>query len=84
MWNMNDMTQLEYQGQYVYHLVFDDGTQGDIDFSPYLKRGKVFQPLAAPLFFQQARIEGGTIAWPNGIDIAPETLYEQCEQRSSR
>ncbi len=80
MWNMNDMTHLEYKHQYVYHIVFDDGTEGDIDFSQYIKRGKVFQPLAVPAFFQQARIEGGTIAWPNGVDIAPETLYEQCER----
>jgi len=84
MWNLNDMTHLEYKGQYVYHIIFDDGTQGEIDFSPYLTRGQVFQPLSALTFFQQATIEGGTIAWPNGIDIAPETLYEQCEQCSSQ
>lgn len=80
MWNLNEVTHLEYRGQYVYYLVFDDGTQGELDFSPYLKRGQVFQPLSALTLFQQAKIEGGTIAWPNGVDIAPETLYEQCEQ----
>ena len=79
MWDMNDVTALEYRAEYVYHIVFDDGTHGEIDFSPYVKRGKIFQPLADPVFFRQARIEGGTIAWPNGLDIAPETLYEQCE-----
>ena len=82
MWNMNDMTHLEYKHQHVYHIVFDYGTEGDIDFPPYLKRGNVFQPLATPAFFQQIRIEVGTIAWPNGVDIAPETLYEQCERAS--
>jgi hypothetical protein len=44
-------------GGYCYHIVFDDGTSGDVDFSQYLDRGPVFAPLHDFDFFQQARID---------------------------
>ena len=77
MWNMNDVVSIEYKGGFVFHVVFDDGRGGDVDFSEYVGRGPVFEPLRDMSFFKKARIEGGTIAWPNGADIAPETLYEK-------
>ena len=57
-------------------LAFDDGTTGQVDLSGWEWRG-VFEPLRDPSFFQQAALdeELGTVVWPNGADIAPETLH---------
>jgi hypothetical protein len=65
---------------YPFLIVFDDGAGAVIDFLGVPATGTIFAPLKNRDFFRQARIEGGTIAWPNGADIAPETLYEKCEQ----
>lgn len=77
MWDLNEVTEIRYEDGYHYHIAFDDGTSGDVDFSEYLDRGPVFEPLRDLAFFKRARIEGGTISWPNGADIAPESLYER-------
>lgn len=66
-----------------YRVVFDDGVSAAIDFPEYLDRRPVFAPLRELAFFQQASIDGDTIAWSNGTDIAPETLYEKCRQTAS-
>lgn len=79
MWDLNDVVSIEYRQDYVYHITFDNGLEGDIDFSEYIGRGPVFEPLRDQAFFRKARIEGGTISWPNGADVAPETFYEKLE-----
>lgn len=66
----------EYVNGYNLRLFFDDGIEGIVDFHEWLD-GPVFEPLHNQLYFQRFFLDGGTIAWPNGADIAPETLYEQ-------
>ena len=41
-----------------------------------MARGPLFEPLKDLAYFQRFFLESGTVAWPNGADIAPETLYE--------
>ena len=77
MWDMNDVIKVEYRGGYVYYIRFDDGTEGEVDFSEYLTLGPVFEVLKDTAVFSKAKVEGGTIAWPNGADVAPETIYEK-------
>ena len=74
---MNDVTKIEYKHDFVFHVEFDNGVAGDVDFHEYLEKGPIFTPLNEIEFFKKAKIEGGTISWPNGADIAPETLYEK-------
>lgn len=76
MWDMYDITRVRHVRGYVCFVEFDDGSSGEIDLTPYLDKGPVFATLADINLFKQVGIEGGTISWPNGADIAPERIYE--------
>lgn len=41
MWNLNEVAEIRYKSFYCCHVVFDDGTSGDVDFEEYLSRGPV-------------------------------------------
>ena len=59
------------------HVVFTDGSERDIDLEPYL-HGPIFDPIRRnPHLFAAVYVdrETETLTWPNGADIAPETLY---------
>src|SRR5437867_10323990 len=62
---------------------FDDGTEKQVDISQWFK-GPVFKALRDSKFFKKFFIEAGTLAWPNGVDIAPEALYAARESTKKR
>jgi hypothetical protein len=68
----------EYRGAYRIHVVFNDGVENTLDFSTWLQ-GPIFEPLHDQEYFKRFFVDGGTVTWPNGADIAPETLYERAK-----
>jgi hypothetical protein len=70
---------------YVIHVRFADGAEGDIDLRDELD-GEIFEPLKAPAYFKSFRVhpELHTITWPNGADFAPEFLYEKIKVPADR
>jgi len=76
MGGLPHVVRAEYAGEHRIRVTFDDGTTGTVDFLPWLE-GPIFEPLKDIAYFRRFFLDGGTVAWPNGADIAPETLYER-------
>ncbi len=73
------VTKVEPVEGFVLRLWFDDGSIRETDVE-WLLRGPIFEPLRNdPQLFRQVRIEGGTVAWPNGADIDPVVLHGDAE-----
>lgn len=64
-------------------ITFTNGEMAIYDCSPFLDFG-VFQELREISYFKQARVEGGTVVWPHGQDICPDTLYENSKTRPTK
>lgn len=55
---------------------FADGAAGEVDLSPLVGKG-VFERWTDAAEFEKVYVdeETGTIAWPGGLDLAPDRLY---------
>jgi uncharacterized protein DUF2442 len=74
--------EAEYRDGYMIKLTFNDGVEETIDFAQWLE-GPVFEPLKDVNYFRRFFLDGGTVTWPNGADIAPETLHELAKSRQA-
>jgi len=65
---------VEPLGDFRVRLALTDGSVVERDIEPLL-RGPVFDSLRAdPARFREVRVEGGTLAWPNGADLCPDVV----------
>jgi Protein of unknown function (DUF2442) len=79
------VTKVEPLADHRLRLSFEDGAKGEVDLSSRRWRG-VFAPLEDQKYFEQVKldVELGTIVWPNGADIAPETLHRWIAEPDSQ
>ncbi|MCX6345039.1 MAG: DUF2442 domain-containing protein [Armatimonadetes bacterium] len=58
-------------------ISFTDGLVGEVDLSEMVGKG-VFEVLANPDEFAKVYVdeETHTVAWPGGIDLCPDSLYQ--------
>ncbi|MGF6534309.1 hypothetical protein P3T20_005113 [Paraburkholderia sp. GAS206C] len=55
---------------------FADGLRGIVDMSNDRFSG-VFAPLADEAYFALATVCDGVVVWPNGVDVAPDAMYNE-------
>lgn len=80
-----DVVGVEVLDDYVLRLTFADGLVGDVSFVGREWRG-VFEPFKDPPVFAKVQVDRqfGTLVWPNGLDMAPEMLYEKALENPVR
>ena len=61
-------------------VTFVDEITGEVDLGAFLSdvkiNGTVFEGLRDPAIFSQAQVVLGAVQWPNGADLAPDTMYD--------
>ena len=74
--NVVTVTKAVYVNGCSIELTFNDGVKGIVDFSGWIDKYPFFEPLKDAGYFKNFSLDGWTVCWPNGADIAPETLHD--------
>ena len=74
---MYDIVKAQHLGGYKIRLIFENGKEGVVNLEKYAKMGGVFTKFSDLEYFKKFQIndELGVLCWPDGEDIAPETIY---------
>lgn len=70
------VTDAKYVRDYVIHVKFNDGLEGDVNLKNELE-GEIFTPLKDMSRFKKFKVhpELNTLVWDNDADFAPEFLH---------
>jgi hypothetical protein len=76
---MQYVTNANYIDGHKIWLEFNDAKQGIIDLEKVIEgdHRPIFKELTSIEKFKKFRVEADTIVWENGLDLAPDFLYEK-------
>lgn len=74
----------QYLTDYKLQVVFNDQTEGIVDLKETIIQDHraIFQELVDLNLFQKFHVAMDTVVWENGLDLAPEFLYDQIQSGS--
>jgi len=78
-----DVTEVKPIGNRTLAVTFASGLAGTIRLDPSYCTG-VFAALLDDALLAQATVQHGVLAWPNGLDLAPDTMYKELLQNPAR
>lgn len=78
-----DVVEVKPEPDYCLFVRFQDGLCGRVRLRPEDLTG-ILAPLREIEFFEQVFIDGGAVAWPGEIDLAPDTMYLQVSKEQGR
>lgn len=76
---MLGVTKVVLQGDYTVFVEFNDGKNGSINFKDILEKDhrEIIRELLDLKQFNTVKLGYHTVCWDNGVDFAPEYLYDQ-------
>jgi hypothetical protein len=77
------VVKAELHGDYRIYIEFNDGLCGIIDFKDKITTDhrEIIRELVDKNKFNKIKVERHTLCWENGVDFAPEYLYDQIKMR---
>ncbi len=81
---MIHVVKARYIDHYKIYLVFNNQKEGIIDLESIIKKDHrpLFSELSDIEKFKKFKVEADTIVWDNGLDLAPEFLYQKLQSES--
>ncbi|OQX75724.1 MAG: hypothetical protein B6D61_09890 [Bacteroidetes bacterium 4484_249] len=80
------ITKAEFIEDYTVKLSFNDGMVMLVNLknSIFNDHRKIFEPLKDVQYFKKFTLDTWTLVWPNGVDFAPEYLYELAVKQNEK